>query len=156
MPAVPSSAFLDRLYAETLGLLVQARNYMAFKQPRERAGDAAARLEVCCESLRVTARLTQVLSWVMILKAAERGEVPNEAALEDRWRVDDRAICLNDEARLNGSIPPGLRDLLRSSLSLYLRVARLDCRMRGLQSDLPDMSSVEGEAAAIAGFHKIS
>ncbi|MBF0307231.1 MAG: DUF1465 family protein, partial [Alphaproteobacteria bacterium] len=103
MPAVPSSAFLDRLYAETLGLLVQARNYMAFKQPRERAGDPAARLEVCCESLRVTARLTQVLSWVMILKAAERGEVPQETALEDRWRVDDRAVCLNDEARREGS-----------------------------------------------------
>lgn len=156
MPAVPSSAFLDRLHAETLGLLVQARNYMAFKQPRERVGDGRTRLAVACESLRVTARLTQVLSWVMILKAAEIGEIPKEAVLDERWRIDDRETCLDDSGRGSGAVPPGLRDLLRASLLLYLRVARLDCQMRGLQPDLPDFSAPEGEGVAAAGFHRTS
>ncbi len=56
-----ASPFFDRTYREAFSLLIEARNYMAHVERCERNQlGLVGRLELACETMRVTARLTQV------------------------------------------------------------------------------------------------
>lgn len=78
------------------------------------------------ETLRLTARLTQVMAWLMYRKAVHAGEIDRAAAAAPDKRLGGRAVCLeHDEAAL-AMLPPRLRGLMVRSHRLYTRVARLD------------------------------
>ncbi len=127
MSRPPRHDVTRRVYRETLDLLVEARNYAAFRLPRERRGrDDLARLKMSCESFRVTARLTQSLAWLLALRAVEAGEISRADWQDDRYRLGGRDVCLDAAGGEDEDLPPGLRDLLRRSLDLYRRLARLD------------------------------
>ncbi|MBC7906941.1 MAG: DUF1465 family protein, partial [Rhodospirillaceae bacterium] len=56
-------AYFRRTYDETLDLMVEARNYMAYAQWRQRErAELTAGLRMSCEAMRVTSRLTQVMA----------------------------------------------------------------------------------------------
>lgn len=117
---------LKRTYDETLDLIVETRNYMAYKAPRDcRDLGADASLRVSCEAFRVTSRLTQVMAWLMVHRAAHAGEIAMEDACSDHFRLSGHHICL-DETGDGEDLPGGLRSLMRRSLHLYRRIARLD------------------------------
>ncbi|MBY0432381.1 MAG: DUF1465 family protein, partial [Rhodospirillales bacterium] len=124
--APPASTPLDRTYKETMTLLIEARNYMAYGEPRQLKGlGPNANLKVSCEDFRITARLTQVLAWLLIRKAVQHEEMTAEDAAQDRYRLGGAEICLDDSAGQDEALPAALRDLLARSLRLYQRVGRL-------------------------------
>lgn len=117
---------LEKTYDETLDLLIETRNYMAYKAPRDCRGlDAEASLRVSCEAFRVTSRLTQVMAWLMAQRAAHAGEIDIEEACADHFRLSGHGVCL-DEGGDGADLPGGLRSLMRRSLHLYRRIDRLD------------------------------
>ena len=60
------TAFFNRTYDETMALLIEARNYIAYNEQSDQRGLAPqVRLQVSYESLRVTSRLTQVMAWLL-------------------------------------------------------------------------------------------
>jgi regulator of CtrA degradation len=116
-----------RTYNETLEMIVEARNYMAFVESRERQRrDVATNLRHCCEALRVTSRLTEAMAWLMMQRAVQQGEVTMQEALGERHRLSGQSICLEDAANHDETLPIGLRSLLDRSLRLYQRVGRLE------------------------------
>lgn len=127
-----SPAYFRRTYDETMDLMVEARNYMAYveRRERERAG-AAAGLRISCEAMRVTSRLTQVMAWLMMQRAVHEGEVAVEEALTEANRLSGGDVCLDDRFSTDTALPNGLRSLLDRSLNLYQRVARLEQQMIG-------------------------
>ena len=64
------AAFFRGTFDETMGLLVEARNYMRYceRRERKRLGDNVG-LRLNCEAMRVTSRLTQVMAWLIFQKA---------------------------------------------------------------------------------------
>src|SRR5439155_5280933 len=59
------SAFFNKTYDETLGLLVEVRDYVADSEPADRRRLAPViGAKLSCEALRVTARLTQIMAWL--------------------------------------------------------------------------------------------
>jgi regulator of CtrA degradation len=119
--------FLQRAYDEALGLMIEARNYMAYVEPVEsRRLPSAPRLRMSCESMRLTCRLTQVMAWLMTQRAVEEGELTPEEALEERRRLDAAQVCLDDRGSGDGELPTGLRSLLDRSHRLYVRVSRIE------------------------------
>ena len=125
-----SIAFLNGTYEEALKLAQEARDYLAYQEPRDRAELAPrARLVASCESMRMTARLTQVIAWLMIQRAVQEGEVSREEAAEDKYRLDGHDVCGDTALIENQPLPPRLTELLERSLGLYERVARLDAMM---------------------------
>lgn len=121
----PAATALKKTYDETLGLLVETRNYLAYKAPAEcRRMPADTSLRVSCEAFRITTRLTQAMAWLMAQRAVHAGEMALEEACSDHFRLSGHAVCLQDAA--NEDMPAALRSLLARSLSLYERIARLD------------------------------
>ncbi len=121
------AVFFDRTYRETMSLLVEARDYMRFREPVDRgAVPDDHRLAVNCEALRLTSRLTHIMAWLLIQKAVHAGEMTAaEAAAEDH-RLAGQSVCRERAADRGVSMPPMLEALLACSYDLYARVERLD------------------------------
>lgn len=122
--------FLDGTYREALALTREARDYVALQERLDRAGlEPELQLVESCESLRVTARLTQVMAWLLLQRAVHAGEVEPEAARAPEHRLGAREICSATAAREQVALPQRLRELLARSGELYQRVARLDASL---------------------------
>jgi regulator of CtrA degradation len=112
---------------ETLGLLARARDYMSCAVPANQNGLLPAeRLQISCEALRVTARLSHVMAWLLAQKAVQAGEISAMAAAA-AYRLSEDDLCLLEGgAERTVALPEGLRELLDKSRALYVRVTRLD------------------------------
>jgi regulator of CtrA degradation len=120
-------AFFDRTYAEALALTRAARDYIATQAPSDKAAlDADARLVASCEEMRVTARLTQVMAWLMTQRAVHDGEITRDEASAEAHRLGARETCLAEPALPEAALPERLAELLRQSRELYCRIERLD------------------------------
>jgi regulator of CtrA degradation len=122
-----NSIFFDRLYKETLQLLNEARSYIHFAEKTNEKLESSARLRVSYETLRITARLSQVMTWLLTEKAVASGEIPEDQARGDGFSIYGGEFCSQDadERDLSG-LPQGLMDLLERSRSLYQRALRLE------------------------------
>ena len=125
-----SIAFLNGTYHEALKLAQEAHDYLAHQEPRDRAElTPRTRLTASCESMRLTARLTQVIAWLMIQRAVQGGEVHREDVTEHKYRLGGHDVCGEATPVEDQPLPPRLAELLQKSHGLYERVARLDAMM---------------------------
>lgn len=78
------------------------------------------------ESMRLTTRLMQVASWLLLQRAVNEGELTRaEAAAEKRRiRLSEQDIVTNKD--ILAQLPPRLRDLIGLSLRLQARIIHLD------------------------------
>jgi regulator of CtrA degradation len=121
------TAFFGKTYDEALGLIEEARGYLAVLEPLERRGLAAPeRLTLCTETTRMTARLTQVMAWLLMQRAVHEGEISRDAALRGTVILADVRVCMERAENAWRGLPRRLVALLDRSQRLYLRVARLD------------------------------
>lgn len=119
--------FFDSTYDEAMALTREARDYLMHHNRVERAKlTPEAQMWASCETMRVTARLTQVMAWLLVQKAVHAGEITRIEAAEPKHRLAGKEIC--DVTGCIDMIPlqPGLMQLLERSHRLYQRVARLD------------------------------
>jgi regulator of CtrA degradation len=118
---------LHKTLDETLALLIRARDYMSYAAPANEPGLLPAeRLQISCEAMRVTARLSHVMAWLLAQKAVQAGEISTMAAAA-AYRLDESDKSLLEGApETTAALPEGLRDLLEKSRALYVRVTRLD------------------------------
>lgn len=122
--------FFRRTYHETMDLMIEARNYMAFVERREREqASVNTGLRMSCEAMRVTSRLTQVMAWLMMQRAVEEGEITSDLALADENRLSGQDVCADESHLADEALPGGLRSLMDRSYRLYMRVARLEEQM---------------------------
>ena len=125
------TAYFHRTYDETMGLLIEARNYAIYHDSIDsRILSPQTRLQVSYESLRVTSRLTQVMAWLLAQKAVHAGELTLEQVASEDYALSGGAVCTDPSGPENEALPNGLRSLLERSLHLYVRVARLDQQVR--------------------------
>ena len=119
--------FFNRTYDETFDLLLEARDYLAHREPLDRRElGPDDRLVVNCEALRLTSRLTQIMAWLLVQKAVHAGEMTRAEAASGQHRLSGQAVCLTREVVGGYPIPARLRSLLDRSYNLYTRVERLD------------------------------
>ncbi len=122
-----ATAFFGRTYGEAREMLCETRDWLAGP------GVAAARglepepaLAFAHETLRLTARLTQIMAWLLAQRAAHAGEIAPDELREERWRLGARDLCLAPPPEAAAGLPAALQALLRRSEQLYVRIARLD------------------------------
>lgn len=123
-------AFFGRTYDEALQLTREARDYVAGRL-LDRRGETSPdlRLASSCEEMRVTARMTQVMAWLMIQRAVHEGEITRAEAAQDEHRLAGQEACLADPVVPTETLPARLVDLLERSRELYERVQRLDAML---------------------------
>lgn len=129
-PAAGTIAFFDRTYDEALALTREARDYIAGPgaQARRRMSPDAV-LAASCEEMRLTARMTQVMAWLLVQRAVHEGEMDREEAAQDSHRLSGEDACLGEPAAPEATLPTHLQDLLQRSRQLYERVRRLDATL---------------------------
>jgi len=121
------TAFFTKTYDEALSLVQESRNYFAVLEPLERATlGMFERLHLAKESLRHTARLTQIMAWLLAQRAVQAGEITREQALGPDPGLADLEVCMERSEDARAQLPPRLGRLLDRSHNLYVRVARLD------------------------------
>jgi regulator of CtrA degradation len=127
-PAVfAATAFFERTYDEAWVLLRETRDYLAYSERRVLKGlQAMDRLRFARESTRLTARLTDIMAWLLAQKAVAAGELAPHELASARHRLLRSEACLDDRGRREGVLPRGLDGLMERSHRLYLRISRLD------------------------------
>jgi regulator of CtrA degradation len=121
------SAMFDRTFDEGMALVEETARYLDGKGREEaRALPRKAAMLYAGESMRVTTRLMQAASWLLVQRAVRDGDMARADALHDRYRLGSREICLGVCSEDTGLLPGQLRDLLNRSENLYRRIARLD------------------------------
>ena len=82
------------------------------------------------ESSRVTARLTQLMSWMLFHKGVAMGEIKAQDAIKETCGLLEENICLEDSKKHSQYLPHQLCELLSKSHNLYHRIVRIDRMMR--------------------------
>ena len=121
------TAFFGKTYAEAMALLTEARDYLAYREPIDRETlMPVERLQFCGETMRLTARLTQIMAWLLAQRAVHAGELTQLQALGEHCALAEHAICMEVGTAPAEVMPRRLAGLLDRSQRLYVRVARLD------------------------------
>jgi regulator of CtrA degradation len=123
---VRSEAF-KALFREGMTLVEESAAYLdgPGREEARRLGRHAA-LTYASESMRLTTRLMQIASWLLVQRAVAEGEISAGQALQEKNRV-----------RLNGqeaptslfdfdALPERLRELVALSVRLHARILHLD------------------------------
>jgi regulator of CtrA degradation len=124
------SELFDRTFHEGMELVEETASYLdgGGRQESKLLSRNAA-LAYASESMRLTTRLMQVASWLLVQRAVREGDMPPEAACEDRYRLGAEEVCKTHGAEGLEDLPSGLLGLLDRSERLYDRVRHLDRRM---------------------------
>jgi regulator of CtrA degradation len=121
------TAMFDRTFDEGMALVEETARYLDGKGREEaRTLPRKAAMLYAGESMRVTTRLMQAASWLLVQRAVRDGDMERDDALHDRYRLGSREICLGVCAEETDELPVQLQDLLGRSDNLYRRIARLD------------------------------
>jgi regulator of CtrA degradation len=98
-----------------------------------------AALAYAAESMRLTTRLMQVASWLLVQRAVREGDMPPAAACEDRYRLNEDSARGAEAEHDRAGLPPGLLRLVDQAERLYERVRHLDQRMyvEGANAEAP-------------------
>lgn len=122
-----ASAHFDRTFDEGMALVEETARYLDGRGRTEsRDLPRKAAMLYAGESMRVTTRLMQAASWLLVQRAVHEGDMRAEDAAGDRYRLGSKEICLGGSSDGVELLPATLQDLLSRSDALYRRIARLD------------------------------
>lgn len=124
--AAASSQF-KALYSEGMALVEETASYL--DGPGRAASKVLPRMAsvlYAAESMRLTTRLMQMASWLLLQRAVNNGEMSRDQVLSEKSKV--RLDGFNVDRNAPGwlDLPEGFRDLVERSLRLQNRVALLD------------------------------
>ena len=121
------SELFERTFLEGMELVEETAGYLdgAGRQASKLLSRNAA-LAYASESMRLTTRLMQVASWLLVQRAVREGDMPPTAACEDRYRLSEERPA---EPEAEGELPRELVGLVERAERLYERVRHLDRRM---------------------------
>ena len=124
-----ASELFDRTFQEGMELVEETAAYLdgSGRQDSKLLSRSAA-LAYAGESMRLTTRLMQVASWLLVQRAVREGDMPASEACQDRYRLAEASGEAYADDR-SDDLPGGLLTLLERSARLYERVLHLDRRM---------------------------
>ena len=121
-----SDAF-KALFKEGMGLVETAASYLDGPGRQEsRLLVRAVALAYATESMRLTTRLMQIASWLLLRRAVAEGELTPAQALSEKHRVRLTRQEIACDAATFAQLPPDFVDLCEKSLRLHARVIHLD------------------------------
>jgi regulator of CtrA degradation len=122
-----ASRAFDELFREGMALVEEAAAYLDGPGRMEsRTLPRPATLAYATESMRLTTRLMQVASWLLLRRAVNEGELTPGQALTERHRVKLARQDLGCPPDVFDQLPPSLRRLSQRSLRIQERVIHLD------------------------------
>ena len=149
-----SQAFAD-LFREGMTLVEETASYLDGPGRQEsKKLERGASLAYATESMRLTTRLMQLASWLLLHRAVKEGEMSLAQANKEKTKVK---LSLGDRADADtmSLLPEQLRDLIDRSLGLLDRVRRLDATMHSPAPQRATSNAVERQLGLLrAAFER--
>src|SRR6201994_3286306 len=124
-----NSAAFSTLFREGMDLVEETAAYLdGAGRTEAKALDRAASLTYATESMRLTTRLMQLASWLLLHRAVKEGEMTLTQANREKTKVKLSGGDPSPADRLE-KLPAQLQELIARSMSLQSRVRRLDVTM---------------------------
>jgi len=121
------SELFDRTFSEGMELVEETAAYLDADGRREsRLLSRAAALAYAAESMKLTTRLMQIASWLLVQRAVREGDMDAEAACDNRYRLADRRVSAEPS---HPELPIALIEYAVRAEKLHDRVLYLDKRM---------------------------
>ena len=121
-----NSAAFSSLFREGMDLVEETAAHLdGIGRSEAKALDRAVSLAYATESMRLTTRLMQLASWLLLHRAVKEGEMTLSQANREKTKVKLSAADPG-AADMIEKLPLQLRDLIGRSMSLQSRVRRLD------------------------------
>ena len=121
-----NSAAFGTLFREGMDLVEETAAYLDGDGRTEaKALERAVSLTYATESMRLTTRLMQLASWLLLHRAVKEGEMTLIQANREKTKVKLSAADPGPEDMIT-KLPQQLQDLIARSMNLQSRVRRLD------------------------------
>jgi regulator of CtrA degradation len=122
-----SSEGFMQLFREGMSLVEDTAAYLdGDGRTESRKLDRMAALTYASESMRLTTRLMQMTSWLLLQRAVREGELTTEEAADEHRKVKIRKDELTSSADNLAILPERLSTLIGRADRLYARIIRLD------------------------------
>ncbi len=123
---VGSNAF-HNLFEHGMQLVETTAEYLD-QRGREEAKDLErpGAMAYATESMRLTTRLMQLASWLLLQRAVHEGEMTLEQAAEEKAKVRIHGLSSPTHGPGWDQLPSTLKELVEASMDLQTRVQRLD------------------------------
>jgi regulator of CtrA degradation len=121
-----NSAAFGTLFREGMDLVEETAAYLDGEGRTEaKALERSVSLTYATESMRLTTRLMQLASWLLLHRAVKEGEMTLSQANREKTKVKLTAADPGTEDMI-AKLPQQLQDLITRSMSLQTKVRRLD------------------------------
>ncbi|MGL1919633.1 MAG: DUF1465 family protein [Hyphomicrobiales bacterium] len=122
-----ASSQFQSLFNEGMALVEETANYLdggGRTESRELGRPQA--LAYASESMRLTTRLMQIASWLLLQRALKNGELGVEEIRRDSNRIKLSKRRVDDVTTLIEELPVKLIDLIHKSFDLQVRLQKID------------------------------
>ena len=121
-----SKQFND-VFQEGMGLIEETANYLDGPGRQDvRSLSKAGSVAYATQSMRLTTRLMQLASWLLLQRAISAGEITREDAESEKGRISLDDIGPGQALPEEASLPEELNTLVMRSLRLHERIVTLD------------------------------
>ncbi|KIZ34303.1 MULTISPECIES: DUF1465 family protein [Rhodopseudomonas] len=130
-----NSAAFGVLFREGMDLVEETAAYLdGVGRTEAKALDRAVSLTYATESMRLTTRLMQLASWLLLHRAVKEGEMTLSQANREKTKVKLSAAEPGTDEMLQ-RLPEQLQELIARSMNLQAKVRRLDGTMHASPGD---------------------
>lgn len=125
-----ASTQFDRVFKEGMSLVERTAAYLdGDGRKAAKALPAQTSVLYTTESMRLTTRLLDLASWLLIRRALKDGEITEAEAMKKRQRVKLQSLGRPSHVRGFDELPTGLKTLIEESFALHDRIVQLDLAM---------------------------
>src|SRR6202167_1785741 len=124
-----SSQVFAALFRDGMALVEETASYLdGMGRQESKKLDRGPGLVYATESMRLTTRLMQLASWLLLHRAVKEGEMTLAQASKEKAKVR-LASCEPGDAKSIALLPQKLQELIARSVKLQTEVRRLDATM---------------------------
>lgn len=141
------SAAFTALFREGMALVEETAAYLdGDGRSESRLLGRSESIAYATESMRLTTRLMQIASWLLLQRAVNEGEMSFDQAREEKLKVRLSPMTSTLAADMLGRLPERLRDLIERTARLQERVQILDVQLDGaVMVETPVRHPLEGQ-----------
>ncbi len=122
-----SSEQFEKTFKEGMALVEETANYLDGEGRLDsKILDRTGAIAYATESMRLTTRLMQMASWLLLQRAIAAGELSPSDMNREKHRINLAEIGRGNELKGAELLPAGLNSLVNRSLNLLERIRKLD------------------------------
>ncbi len=153
-----ASEQFEKVFKEGMSLVEETANYLNGPGRSDvRILDRHGAIAYATETMRLTTRLMQLASWLLLQRAIGAGELTFEDARKEKHRISLSDIGKGHDLSGQEILPDSLKALVARSLTLYDRIVKLDFMVQAQNTvDKPASSPVNDQFDRLASALRVA